>query len=91
MPVEVFEKFESRRSTKANQVSQSSAELGYIVRGTDNDIAVQLRVIPAMEFSASRCLGRLHNVFPRMCDVYGWSQEICSFASCGTWGSSVPV
>ena len=30
VPVEVFEKFESRRSTKANQASQSSAELGYI-------------------------------------------------------------
>jgi len=41
VPVEVFEKFESRRSTKANQVSQSSAELGYIVRGTDNDIAAR--------------------------------------------------
>ena len=41
MPVEVFEKFESRRSTKANQTSQSSAELGYIVRGTDNDIAAR--------------------------------------------------
>jgi len=39
--VEVFEKFESRRSTKANQASQSSAELGYIVRGTDNDIAAR--------------------------------------------------
>jgi len=41
VPVEVFEKFESRRSTKANQASQSSAELGYIVRGTDNDIAAR--------------------------------------------------
>lgn len=38
MPIEVFEKFESRRSTKANQGSQSFAELGYIVRGTDDDI-----------------------------------------------------
>ena len=41
MPVEVFEKFESRRSTKANQASQSSAELGYIVRGTADDLAAR--------------------------------------------------
>lgn len=41
MPVEVFEKFESRRSTKANQASQSSAELGYIVRGTADDLVAR--------------------------------------------------
>lgn len=41
MPTEVFEKFESRRSTKAAQAAQSSAELGYIVRGTDNDLAAR--------------------------------------------------
>jgi hypothetical protein len=41
VPVEVFEKFESRKSTKANQTAQSTAELGYIVRGTDNDIAAR--------------------------------------------------
>ncbi|HYD00785.1 MAG TPA: hypothetical protein VEB22_06110, partial [Phycisphaerales bacterium] len=41
MPVDVMEKFESRRSTKATQATQSSAELGYIVRGTDDDLAAR--------------------------------------------------
>ncbi len=41
MAVEVYEKFESRRSTKANLPSQSSAELGYIVRGTADDLAAR--------------------------------------------------
>lgn len=41
MPIEVREKFESRRLVKAASGSNSSAELAYIVLGTDNDIAAR--------------------------------------------------
>ncbi|GAB4339303.1 MAG: hypothetical protein Kow0010_27490 [Dehalococcoidia bacterium] len=41
MPVEVREKFESRRLVKAVSGTNSSAELAYIVLGTDNDIAAR--------------------------------------------------
>lgn len=41
MPVEVREKFESRRLVKAANGTNSSAELAYIVLGTDNDIAAR--------------------------------------------------
>jgi hypothetical protein len=39
MPIEVREKFESRRLVKAANGTNSSAELAYIVIGTDDDIA----------------------------------------------------
>ncbi|GJQ30659.1 MAG: hypothetical protein HBSAPP03_25430 [Phycisphaerae bacterium] len=41
MPIEVREKFESRRLVKAANGTNSSAELAYIVLGTDNDIAAR--------------------------------------------------
>lgn len=41
MPIEVREKFESRRLVKSVTGSNSSAELAYIVLGTDNDIAAR--------------------------------------------------
>jgi len=41
VPVEVREKFESRRLVKAANGTNSSAELAYIVLGTDNDIAAR--------------------------------------------------
>ncbi len=81
MPVEVFEKFESRRSTKANQVSQSSAELGYIVRGTADDLVVRSAAqtaSPATYDSLARQNVQIEPLGPQLWDVtvrYGSSDS----------------
>ena len=81
MPVEVFEKFESRRSTKANQVSQSSAELGYIVRGTADDLVARnaaQTASPATYDSLARQNVQIEPLGPQLWDVtvrYGSSDS----------------
>ena len=72
MPVEVFEKFESRRSTKANQASQSSAELGYIVRGTADDLAARTAAqaaSPATYDTLPRQTIQIEPIGPQLWDV----------------------
>lgn len=72
MPVEVFEKFESRRSTKANQASQSSAELGYIVRGTADDLAARTAAqaaSPATYDALPRQTVQIEPIGPQLWDV----------------------
>ena len=81
MPVEVFEKFESRRSTKANQASQSSAELGYIVRGTADDLVARnaaQTASPATYDSLARQNVQIEPLGPQLWDVtvrYGSSDS----------------
>jgi hypothetical protein len=72
VPVEVFEKFESRRSTKANQASQSSAELGYIVRGTADDLAARTAAqaaSPATYDTLPRQTIQIEPIGPQLWDV----------------------
>jgi hypothetical protein len=83
VPVDVFEKFESRRSTKANQVSQSSAELGYIVRGTADDLVARppnaaQTASPATYDSLARQNVQIEPLGPQLWDVtvrYGSSDS----------------
>jgi len=87
VPVEVFEKFESRRSTKANQASQSSAELGYIVRGTADDLAARTAAqaaSPATYDTLPRQTIQIEPIGPQLWDV------TVRYSQNATTGTSTP-
>lgn len=67
-----MEKFESRRSTKATQATQSSAELGYVVRGTDDDLAARAAAesaAPAVYDGLPRQSVQVEPLGPQLWDV----------------------